>query len=77
VRDARTGQPIPCKLTFVGVDGTPTPAFTGADIGRPEGARAIAAYDRVMSADGDGVVKVPVGTYDVYVSRGRRRCGGR
>jgi hypothetical protein len=70
VRDARTNQPIPCKLTFVGVDGTPTPAFTKVDIGRPEGERAIAAYDRVMSADGVGQARVPVGTYDIYVSRG-------
>jgi hypothetical protein len=70
VRDARTGAPIPCKLTFVGVHGTPTPAFTHGDIGRPQGERAIAAYDRVMSADGKGVARVPVGTYDIYVSRG-------
>jgi hypothetical protein len=70
VRDARTGQPIPCKLTFVGVDGTPTPAFTRVDIGRAEGERAIAAYDRIMSAAGTGLARVPVGSYDVYVSRG-------
>jgi hypothetical protein len=70
VRDARTHQPIPCKLTFVGVEGTPTPAFTRIDIGRAEGDRAIAAYDRVMSAEGTGLARVPVGTYDVYVSRG-------
>src|SRR5450759_4020461 len=45
VRDAETGQPIPCKLTFVGVEGTPRPAFTHNDIGRPEGELAIAAFD--------------------------------
>jgi hypothetical protein len=70
VRDARTGEPIPCKLTFVGVAGTPTPTFTRVDIGRQEGDLAIAAYDRLMSAAGQGVVHVPPGTYDVYVSRG-------
>src|SRR5205085_3374949 len=70
VRDASTGQPIPCKLTFVGVKGTPRPAFTHNDIGRIEGDGTIAAYDRVMSALGAGTVGVPHGTYDVYVSRG-------
>src|SRR5438046_1672395 len=69
VRDAATGAPMPCKLTFVGVGGTPTPTFTRIDIGRPEGDRTIAAYDRVMSADGRGIVRVPLGSYDVYVSR--------
>jgi hypothetical protein len=70
VRDATTGEPMPCKLTFVGVAGTPTPAFTHIDIGRAEGELAIGAYDRVMSAAGTGVAHVPLGTYDVYVSRG-------
>ena len=37
VRDAKTGDPIPCKLTLVGVDGTPDPEFTRIDIGRQEG----------------------------------------
>jgi hypothetical protein len=36
VADAETGKPIPCKLTFVGVEGTPRPVFTHNDIGRPE-----------------------------------------
>jgi len=31
---------------------------------------AIAAYNRVFSASGDGAVRVPPGSYDVYVSRG-------
>jgi hypothetical protein len=69
VRDADTGEPIPCKLTLVGVEGTPRPAFTRNDIGRQEG-DAIAAFDRLMSVSGLGVAHVPVGTYDVYVSRG-------
>jgi hypothetical protein len=70
VRDASTGEAIPCKLTLVGVDGTPDPEFTRIDIGRPEGDTAIAAYNRIMSITGVGVAHVPVGTYDVTVSRG-------
>src|SRR5262249_18498870 len=34
-----------------------------------EGA-AVVAYNRVMTLSGVGVVPLPVGTYDVYVSRG-------
>jgi hypothetical protein len=70
VRDAETDAPIPCKLTFVGVAGTPRPLFTRTDIGRPEGELAIAAFDRVFSAVGREDVRVPRGTYDIYVSRG-------
>jgi hypothetical protein len=51
------------------VKGTPRPVFTKNDIGRQEGS-AILAYDRVMSADGAGMLRLPHGTYDVYVSRG-------
>src|SRR4051794_1329297 len=69
IRDADTGKPIPCKLTFVGVSGTPRPAFTRFDIGRQEG-DAVLAYDRIMSGSGTGAARVPAGTYDVYVSRG-------
>jgi hypothetical protein len=70
VRDADTGQPIPCKLTFVGTGGTPKPAFTRIDIGRPEGDLAIAAFERVFSAVGSEEIRVPFGSYDIYVSRG-------
>lgn len=70
VRDAKTGQPIPCKLTFIGVEGTRDPAFTRVDIARQEGDGAIAAFNRVMSIAGTGVARVPLGTYDVTVSRG-------
>src|SRR5450631_2996848 len=70
VRDSRTGKPIPCKLTFVGVDGTRDPEFTRVDIARQEGDGAIAAFNRVMSLSGVGVARVPLGTYDVTVSRG-------
>jgi hypothetical protein len=70
VRDAKTGKPIPCKLSFVGVDGTRDPEFTRVDIARQEGEGAIAAFNRVMSLTGIGVARVPLGTYDVTVSRG-------
>lgn len=70
VRDVDGGGLIPCKLTLVGVDGTPDPAFTKNDIGRQDGEGSVLAYDRVLSIGGTGVVHVPVGSYDVYVSRG-------
>ena len=66
VRDAESGAPIPCKLTFVGAE---SPAFTRNDIGRQEEG-AIAAHDRVMSATGVGAMRVRAGTYDIWVSRG-------
>jgi len=69
VRDADSGQAIPCKLTLLGVDGTPNPQFTRNDIARQE-VGAVAAHDRIMSDSGIGVARVPHGTYDVYVSRG-------
>jgi predicted metal-dependent phosphoesterase TrpH len=69
VRDAESGNPIPCKLTLIGVDGTQPPKLTKNDIGRQEEG-AIAAHDRIMAATGVGVARVPFGTYDVYVSRG-------
>jgi hypothetical protein len=70
VRDAAGDAPIPCKLTFVGVDGTERPGFTRNDIGRPEGEWAIAAYERVFSAAGSEQIRLPRGSYDIYVSRG-------
>jgi hypothetical protein len=70
VRDADSGAPIPCKLTLVGVDGTLNPRFTKNDIGKQEGDGTVEAYDRILSVTGIGVAHVPVGTYDVYVSRG-------
>jgi hypothetical protein len=69
VRDADTGARIPCKLTLLGSGDTPTPRFTRGDIGRQEG-DAIVAYNRIMTVTGVGVVPVPLGSYDVYVSRG-------
>jgi hypothetical protein len=69
VRDVATNQPIPCKLTFVGEKGTPTPAFTKNDIGRQEG-DAVAAFNRLMSATGQGEIALPTGSYSIWVSRG-------
>jgi hypothetical protein len=69
VRDAESGNLMPCKLTLRGVQGTPDPRLTRNDIGRQEG-DAIVAYDRVMSLSGTGSVRLPTGTYDVYASRG-------
>jgi hypothetical protein len=68
IRDG-SGDHIPGKLTLVGVGGTPSPKLTRNDIGRQEG-DSVVAYDRVLSISGLGVVHVPIGTYDVYVSRG-------
>jgi hypothetical protein len=70
VVDEASGTRIPCKLTLVGVDGTPSPRFTRNDIGRQEGDGTVVAFDRILSIAGVGVARVPVGTYDVYVSRG-------
>ncbi|HEY7373709.1 MAG TPA: CehA/McbA family metallohydrolase [Polyangia bacterium] len=70
VREAPSGGPIPCKLTLIGAEGTPTPQLTRVDIGRPEGDTAIAAFNRIMTLSGVGAAHVPVGTYDVTVSRG-------
>jgi hypothetical protein len=69
VRDADGGALIPCKLTLLGVEGTATPQFTRNDIGRQEG-EAVVAFNRVMSIAGVGVVPLPLGIYDVYISRG-------
>jgi hypothetical protein len=69
VRDGDGGALIPCKLTLLGVEGTANPQFTKNDIGRQEG-DAVVAFNRVMSVSGVGVVPLPLGLYDVYVSRG-------
>src|SRR4051794_29401258 len=62
VREAPSGEAIPCKLTLVGVEGTPDARFTRVDIGRPEGDTAIAAFNRIMTLSGIGAAHVPVGT---------------
>lgn len=67
VRDER-GRPLPARLTFVGLPGTRTPAFTRADIGieRPGG---IVAFDRAF-VTGDATLLVPKGSYAVWFSHG-------
>ncbi len=69
IRDGVTGELMPGKITLLGVGGTPDPRMTRGDIGREESG-AIAAYNRIFSLAGAGIVVVPAGTYDAYVSRG-------
>lgn len=69
VRDADRRVPIPAKLTLIGVEGTPDPAFSNNDLGRQE-AGAVLAYNRIFSISGEGSIAVPQGTYDIYISRG-------
>jgi hypothetical protein len=63
------GRPIPCKLTWLGRDGTPTPDLA---LGLP--ARIIdggvAANHRIFSMHGRGSFAVPPGSYELFVSRG-------
>src|SRR5206468_115998 len=67
--DEDTGERIPGKLTLVGVKGTHEPRLSRGDIGREED-NALAAYNRIFSLNGVGVVGVPTGTYDITASRG-------
>ncbi len=69
ILDDATGQRMPGKLTILGVKGTPTPRLSKGDIGT-EGDTSLAAYNRVFSLGGVGVVPIPTGTYDVTFSRG-------
>lgn len=69
IRDAATHAPMPGKLTFIGVSGTPSPLFTTSDAAIEED-RSMRAWNRVMTLSGTGRVAVPKGTYDVYCTRG-------
>jgi hypothetical protein len=69
IRDADTGELMPGKVTLLGANGTPDPRMTTTDIGREE-AGAVAAYNRIFSLSGAGMVVVPAGQYDATVSRG-------
>jgi hypothetical protein len=69
ILDDASGLRIPGKLTFVGVQGTREPHLSKGDIGREED-ESLAAYNRVFSIDGVGVVPIPLGTYDITASRG-------
>ena len=68
VRDDHGGA-IPARLTFRPVGDTPALYFTTIDIAREE-AGAITAFDRAFVRRGDAELRVPVGTYDVWVSHG-------
>jgi hypothetical protein len=68
VRDDNGGM-IPARLTFRPVGDTPALYFTTIDIAREE-AGAITAFDRAFVRRGDADIRVPVGTYDVWVSHG-------
>jgi hypothetical protein len=69
VRDAETGELIPCKLTLVGTSGTRSPELGRDDLPRQEQG-AISYENRIMTLSGQGAIRLPHGTYDVHVSRG-------
>ena len=60
---------IPARLTFRPVGETPKLFFTTIDIAREEDG-AITAFDRAFVLRGDADLRVPVGTYDVWISHG-------
>jgi hypothetical protein len=60
---------IPARLTFRPVGETPKLFFTTIDIAREE-TGAITAFDRAFVLRGDADLRVPVGTYDVWISHG-------
>jgi hypothetical protein len=68
IRDENSA-PIPARLTFRPVGDTAKLYFTTIDIAREE-AGAVAAFDRAFVLRGDADIRVPVGTYDVWVSHG-------
>lgn len=57
------GQPMPCKVQFLGIDGTPSP-----DLGPPN--RAHGCRDQYHSENGHFRVQLPPGSYRVIVTRG-------
>src|SRR3979409_2540128 len=68
IRDENNGL-LPARLTFRPVGDTPKLYFTTIDIGREE-AGAVTAFDRAFVVRGDADIRVPVGTYDVWISHG-------
>jgi hypothetical protein len=60
---------LPARLTFRAVGETPRLFFTTIDIAREE-TGAVTAFDRAFVLRGDADMRVPVGTYDVWVSHG-------
>jgi hypothetical protein len=67
VRDD-AGNAVPARLTFTGINGTRTPAFTRADIGVQQQG-GILAFDRAFIV-GDATLVVPTGSYEVWFSHG-------
>lgn len=69
VRDEATGRLIPCKLTVLGLGGTPDPEL-GSPAGGSEQDGLTLAANRVHSHAGEGSLRLPSGTYEVHASRG-------
>src|SRR5262249_31809661 len=61
--------PIPARLTSRRVGDTPRLFFTTTDIAREE-IGAVAAFDRAFVLRGEAELRVPAGTYDVWISHG-------
>ncbi|HET7499626.1 MAG TPA: CehA/McbA family metallohydrolase [Kofleriaceae bacterium] len=68
VRDENNAV-IPARLTFRPVGETPKLFFTTIDIAREE-AGAVTAFDRAFVLRGAADIRVPAGTYDLWVSHG-------
>jgi hypothetical protein len=67
--DLASGRPIPCRLTFTGVQGTRDPAFSEGDL--PQlGDGWMGAYNRIFSRSGEGDLVLPTGRYELLVTRG-------
>jgi hypothetical protein len=69
VRDEATGRLVPCKLTILGLDGTPEPRLGGAAAG-VERERLTLSTNRILAGACSGAVTIPAGRYEVQVSRG-------
>lgn len=69
IRDAATGELVPCRLTLVGVGNTRDPRLTRRASGERVG-DAVVVENRILSLTGTGAVRVPRGRYHVVVSRG-------
>ncbi len=68
----REGRPVPGKVTFLGLDGTPSPFFRTVD--PVQGARYWESFKNSVFPGGDGLdVALPPGRYLVNGSRGPRQ----
>ena len=70
--DDETGLPIPARAIITSVAPTPAVSFDntpgGTGVGLAPG--VLGAPEGVLLLSGDGTFRVPVGTYDVFVSHG-------